>query len=386
MKICVFCGSSMGFNDVYRQGALRLAVTMAEARCELLYGGADVGLMKVIADEMLRRNCRVVGVIPYHLIDMEVAHSGLTEMIKVDSMGARKDWLEKQADAFIAMPGGFGTLDEVFEVAVLAQLRILDKPVAFYNVNGYYDRLLGFLKHAVDEGFIRKEHFDNVIVEDDPKALLDKIGRFKPIETRKWIDDIHRESNNDNKMNIIGITGTLGAGKGTIVDYLVKEKNYVHYSVRAFLIEEVKRRGLEPNRDTLTAVANDLRASHTPSYITDQLYEIAVRNGQNAVIESIRTPGEITSLRGKASFTLFAVDADQRVRYDRIAMRGSETDSVSFETFVMNEQREMNSSDPNKQNLGECIRQADYVFSNNGSIDDLYQQVEKVLREMERGR
>ena len=381
MKVCVFCGSSMGKNGAYREGALLLAAELIASKCELLYGGANVGLMKVIADAMLQAGCRVVGVMPRHLVDMEVAHHGLTEMIVVDSMGERKLRLENDADAFIAMPGGFGTMDEVFEVAVLSQLRILDKPVAFYNINGYYDKLLDFLKHAVNEGFIRNEHLDNIIVSDDPKVLLDKISRFKPVETRKWIDDIHHESKND--MKIIGITGTLGAGKGTIVDYLINEKNFVHYSVRAFISEEVKRRGMEVNRDTMTVVANDLRAKHTPSYITDQLYEIAAREGKDAVIESIRTPGEITSLRSKSEFTLFAVDADQRIRYDRIAIRGSETDSVSFETFVMNEQREMSSTDPNKQNLGECIRQADYVFNNNGTIEDLYQQVEKVLQEME---
>lgn len=184
-------------------------------------------------------------------------------------------------------------------------------------------------------------------------------------------------------MNIIGITGTLGAGKGTIVDYLVREKGYVHYSVRAYIAEEIKKRGLEVNRDTLTAVANDLRATHSPSYIIDKLHERAEKEGRNAIIESIRTPGEIASLRKKGNFTLFAVDANQRVRYERITERKSETDSVSFETFVMNENREMSSTDPNKQNLAECIRQADFVFMNDGTIDDLTAQVDKVLIKME---
>ena len=154
-------------------------------------------------------------------------------------------------------------------------------------------------------------------------------------------------------MNIIGITGTLGAGKGTIVEYLVEKKGYVHYSVRAFLSEEVKRRGLEVNRDTLTSVANDLRANNSPSYIAEQLYDQAYNNGKDAVIESIRTPGEIAALRSKGNFHLFAVDADRKVRYERITERKSETDSVSYETFVANEEREMNNADPNKQNLGE---------------------------------
>lgn len=185
-------------------------------------------------------------------------------------------------------------------------------------------------------------------------------------------------------MKIIGITGTLGAGKGTIVEYLVKEKAYVHYSVRAFIAEEIKRRGMEVNRDTLTEVANDLRAEHTSSYITDQLFQKAFSTGEDAVIESIRTLGEIKSLRAKGHFYLFAVDADQKLRYERIMERKSETDSVSFETFIDNENREMNSDDPNKQNLAACIQEADYVFKNNGSIDDLYKQVEKVLQDIDK--
>lgn len=183
-------------------------------------------------------------------------------------------------------------------------------------------------------------------------------------------------------MITIGITGTLGAGKGTIVDYLIEKKGFVHYSVRAYLTEEIKRRGLEVNRDTMTMVGNDLRATHTPSYIVEQLYERAQASGKNCIIESVRTPGEVAALRGKPNFYLFAIDADPKVRYERIVIRGSETDHVSYETFIANEQREMTSDDPNKQNLKVCIEQADYVFDNGGSIEDLRAKVEEVLQQI----
>jgi dephospho-CoA kinase len=180
-------------------------------------------------------------------------------------------------------------------------------------------------------------------------------------------------------MIIIGITGTLGSGKGTIVDYLVRNFRFEHFSVRAFVSEEIIARGLPVNRDTMVVVANDLRARHSPSYIVDELYRQAVQTGRNGIIESIRTPGEVGSLRQKGSFYLFAVDAEPLLRYERIRLRKSETDWISFETFLEDEQREYSSDDPNRQNLKKCIEMADFRFKNNGTIEHLYLQVQETI-------
>ena len=180
-------------------------------------------------------------------------------------------------------------------------------------------------------------------------------------------------------MKVIGITGTLGAGKGTIVKYLVNNMGYNHFSVREYLTEEIKKRGLVVNRDSMTDVANELRSKHSPSYIIEQLYERAIISGNNSIIESIRTPGEIDYLEKKGNFLLIAVDADPKIRYDRILIRGSATDNISYDTFISNEKRELTSTDPNKQNLSACAKRADIKLYNNLTIDDLIKKLTRSL-------
>ena len=181
---------------------------------------------------------------------------------------------------------------------------------------------------------------------------------------------------------IVGITGTLGAGKGAIAEYLVKKKGFKHLSVREFLNKELVKRKLTLNRDNLVSVGNELRKNFGPSYIAESLYNTANKSRKDCVIESLRAPGEITALRMKGEFYLFAVDANPKLRYRRTVLIKEDIYQISFEEFTSNEKREMDSRDPTKQNLRKCIKMADYKFLNNVAVEELYREVERALEQI----
>ncbi len=172
MKIAVYCGASEGKNKLYKKEAIKLGEYFGKNQIELVYGGGSIGLMGAIADTVIKNNGYVYGVIPKHLKVKEVAHSSLQELHVVDNMHTRKDMMIKRADAFVAMPGGAGTLEEIFEAWTWLQLGYHKKPCAFYNVNGFYNKLLEFISHMVTEGFLKKDYLDCLIVENTPEKLL----------------------------------------------------------------------------------------------------------------------------------------------------------------------------------------------------------------------
>jgi len=187
-RICVFCGSNAGARSEYAEAARALATVLAERKLGIVYGGGNVGLMGVLADAALARGGEVIGVIPQKLVDKEVAHRGVTELRIVETMHERKALMNDLSDAFLALPGGFGTLDEFFEVLTWSQLGFHGKPCALLNVAGYYDGMLAMLDHAVTERFLRPAHRELVIADTDPLRLLQRLSAFAPAPKGKWSD------------------------------------------------------------------------------------------------------------------------------------------------------------------------------------------------------
>jgi len=185
-RICVFCGSNAGARSEYAEAARALATVLAERKLGIVYGGGNVGLMGVLAGAALARGGEVIGVIPQKLVDKEVAHRGVTELLVVETMHERKALMNDLSDAFLALPGGFGTLDEFFEVLTWSQLGFHGKPCALLNVAGYYDGMLAMLDHAVTERFLRPAHRELVIADTDPLRLLQRLSAFVPAPKGKW--------------------------------------------------------------------------------------------------------------------------------------------------------------------------------------------------------
>lgn len=188
MRICVFTGSSLGNDKNYADAASMLGQAIATNEHELVYGGASVGLMGVVADAALNAGARVTGVLPKALADLELAHTGLSELLIVGSMHERKMTMAEASDAFIALPGGIGTLEELFEVWTWTQLGVHAKPIGLMNANGYFDPLTGFLKSMVEAGFVKQRHLDMLLVSTDAEDLLRDIASVDLAYEPKWID------------------------------------------------------------------------------------------------------------------------------------------------------------------------------------------------------
>ena len=187
-SLCVYCGSSSGSVPAYTAAARELGQLLAAQQIELIYGGGRVGLMGVLADAVLDAGGRVQGVIPQSLADREVAHLGLTRLHVVDSMHQRKALMAELADGFLALPGGLGTFEELFEIWTWAQLGMHAKPIGLLNVAGYFDRLLQFLDHAVEQQLLKPVHREMLIVSSDPNEMLAGLRQALPVSIPKWID------------------------------------------------------------------------------------------------------------------------------------------------------------------------------------------------------
>jgi len=185
-RICVYCGSATGVNPAHRHAAVNLGALFAARGIGLVYGGGNVGLMGTVADAALRAGGEVIGIIPAALMDKELGHGGVTKLHVVTSMHERKQLMADLSDGFIALPGGIGTLEELFETFTWLQLGFHIKPVGLLNVAGFYDLLLTFLRHTSADGFLRPDHLDSLLVDTDAGSLLEKMHRFCPTPLSKW--------------------------------------------------------------------------------------------------------------------------------------------------------------------------------------------------------
>jgi uncharacterized protein (TIGR00730 family) len=186
-RICVYCGSSPGKLTDYRDAARMLGHELAARGLGLVYGGASIGVMGAVADAVLEKDGEAIGVIPFALATREVAHRGLNELIVVDSMHERKAKMAELSDGFVALPGGWGTIEEIFEMLTWAQLGFHQKPCGLLNISGYYDHLYTFLKHAFDQHFVREEFRPMIMMEQTAAALLDRYQQYQAPSVKKWI-------------------------------------------------------------------------------------------------------------------------------------------------------------------------------------------------------
>ncbi len=186
-RICVYCGSSSGNKIYYEEEARYLGRLLVERGIELVYGGARVGIMGAIADEVLNEGGKVTGVIPQNLVRREVAHNGLMDLRIVDSMHERKALMSELSDGFIALPGGLGTLEELFEILTWSQLGLHSKPTGLLNIGGYYDRLIGFLDYAVGESFLKPVNRSLLLIKDKAEDLIDTFEHYQSPVLEKWL-------------------------------------------------------------------------------------------------------------------------------------------------------------------------------------------------------
>lgn len=183
-------------------------------------------------------------------------------------------------------------------------------------------------------------------------------------------------------MIVVGVTGTIWAGKWAIVEYLVQRYGFQHFSFRTLLVEKIRQQWWEVNRDTMKIMADSLRDKFGPGYMADELYAQAIQWKQNAVLESIRALGEVETLRKKEHFILFSVDANPSLRYQRVYKRGNETDHIAYPKFLSDEQREFANIDPTQWNIQWCMQVADFSFDNNGTLEALHQQIDEVMKKI----